>query len=240
MIIIKICHFRRFSPGGLINMSTIKRFLATVVFVIFISGITCTGALPKGASCIVMPSRYTVIQFAFDMIRLRQSIYLVSYDREPSSGSIVLHIWDDNNKAWQGIGLEQYLAGSIFSEQPKSVVLLGMGKDLPQELTGVSSWCTDMFRVTSLDIVTLVKSFHDAYNFNKREWQWLADKYGITYEDRNEERRRYGRYGKPGEKLEAPAPETQIELRIPEGPIEIISQPVSIDEEIPFIEPDRK
>ena len=73
-------------------------------------------------------------------------------------------------------------------------------------LDAVRSLCPDAKRLPKLNPVDLANGMNEVMEFSGHEWRWLADRYKLTLNDRNWERRRYGRYGKPGETRKTPPP----------------------------------
>jgi len=188
------------------------------------------GNVVEGPTCIVIPTRPTLVQFSFDMLRLRREIYLVAQDKEIGGDATVLHVWDDASQDWVRIGVEEYVAGTIFTQTPKRLIVVGGQADVPEELAAAPAWAGEAYQIESLDLVTVLNKFQIIFKFNEREWKWLAKRYNITFEDLNAERRRYGRYGRPGEGKDPAMPgevkeEPVIQDSMPEGPIEIITAP---------------
>ncbi len=205
-----------------------SHFLKIICAALVLVGVCSVEAgVVEGATCIVVPTRHTVVQFSFDLLRLRREIYLVAQDKEIGGDATVLHIWDDSTQDWVRIGVEEYVAGTVFTQKPKRLIVVGGENDVPVELAAAPEWAEEAYQVESLDLVTLLNKFQIIFRFNEREWQWLAKRYNITFEDVNAERRRYGRYGKPGENkkpMPGEVPEESLELA-PDGPIEIITEP---------------
>lgn len=207
-----------------------SRFLVFVCALMVVLGFSSSEAgLVDGPTCIVIPTRYTIVQFSFDLIRLRRDIYLVAHDKEIGGTATVLHVWDEKTQDWIRVGVEEYVAGTVFTELPKRLIMVGGRNDLPEELAAAPAWASEVHQVESLDLVKVLNNFQTVFHFNEREWQWLAQRYNITFEDLNAERRRYGKYGKPG--AEKPAGSMPGAVRgeefkpVPQGPIEIITAP---------------
>lgn len=205
-----------------------SRFLKLICVAFLFIGICNVEAnVVEGATCIVIPTRHTVVQFSFDLLRLRRQIYLVAQDKEIGGDATVLHVWDDSAQDWVRIGVEEYVAGTVFTQTPKRLIVVGGENDVPEELAAAPAWAEEAYQVESLDLVTLLNKFQIIFRFNEREWKWFAKRYNITFEDLNAERRRYGRYGKPGEtksKMPDAAREEKLEPA-PAGSIEIITAP---------------
>jgi hypothetical protein len=214
-------------------MNKVKCVIAVVLAMFVVAGCASLGGGRKGPTCIVLPSRFAVVQFAFDMARLRQSVYLLAYDKMPETGAAVLHIWNEKDRSWVKSGVEQYVAGDVFAELPKTVVLLGTDADLPMEIAGVPGWCSEVVSIEKLDLVSMMNGFDEIYAFSAREWNWLAERYEVKYEDLNAELRRYGRYGRPGEENKAqltpPQEKAPGPLVVPEGPFKITTEEVEAE-----------
>lgn len=208
----------------------IKSRLLTFVFALIVTfGFAGSQAgVVEGPTCIVIPTRYTIVQFSFDLMRLRRDIYLVAHDKEIGGDATVLHVWDDKTQDWVRVGVEEYVAGTVFTALPKRLIVVGGQNDLPEELASAPSWVSEAYQIESLDLVQILNRLQTVFRFNEREWQWLAKRYNITFEDLNAERRRYGKYGKPGEENQASMPGAVREEKlepVPAGPIEIITAP---------------
>ena len=68
-------------------------------------------AADGGQVLLVIPARYTAVQFAFNIAKLR-SIYVAAYDTEGREGSLVMHVWDSEAREWVGTSLAEYQLGS--------------------------------------------------------------------------------------------------------------------------------
>ncbi len=193
-----------------------------------ISVINVEASVVEGPTCVVVPTRPTLVQFSFDLLRLRRQIYLVAQDKEIGGDATVLHVWDDATQDWIRIGVEEFVAGTVFTKTPKRLIVVGGEADVPEELAAAPSWTEEAYQIESLDLVAVLNKFQIIFKFNEREWKWLAKRYNITFEDLNAERRRYGRYGRPGEDRNQAMPgevKTEPVNPVPVGPIEIISAP---------------
>lgn len=206
---------------------TKMRFIMSMVVVLLTLGVCSADAgVVEGSTCIVIPSRHTVVQFSFDVLRLRRNVYLVAYDKEIGGSSTVMHVWDAKTQDWVRVGVEEYVAGTVFTQTPSRLIVTGARDDLPEELAAAPSWTAEAYQIESLDLVALLNKLQEVFKFNEREWKWLASRYDIKYEDLNAERRKYGKYGKPGEKKAAMPGEVSAPVSPSgESTIEIISAP---------------
>jgi len=182
-----------------------------------------------GQVLLVIPARYTVVQFAFDIARMR-SVYLAAYDTEGKDDSLVLHVWDSEAREWVRTNLDEYRSGAIFLTKPKSVVIVGTGERVPAGIGEASSWGGKVRQVSTLGIADMANALHAELSFDAAEWRWLARRYGLKLQDRNAERRRYGRYGPPGSRRERPVQKNVEEDVVMPRPV--VEKPVM--EEKPF------
>jgi hypothetical protein len=152
---------------------------------------TALAARRNTTDVLVVPSRYTIVQLAFDIVALRD-VALVTYGNSVTSGDLLLHAWDANSGTWKRITAEEYAIGAFSSREPDEMFLVGIDDDLPSAVIAGASQARNVTRIDTLSVVTVV----------------LADRHGLKIKDSNYERRRWGRYGPPGQKK---APES-VEL----------------------------
>jgi len=180
----------------------------TRLFCLTLMVITSLGATARAArrdAVIVMPGRYTVVQFAFDVARIRP-VELVAYDKGVGDEPLLLHVWDAAAADWKPADIAAYQDGSLFDAQPKQAFLIGGDADLPAEIADGSAWCKKVTRISSLKVVDMANSMNAKLNFSGKEWKRLAQRHNLELADDNAERRRYGRYGKPGTESNEPRP----------------------------------
>lgn len=171
-----------------------------------------TAAMARQAErvLLVIPARYTVVQFAFDMARVRD-VSLVAYDQLPKTTEPVLHVWDPQSRAWERISLSAYSSGSMFADSIDRAILVGNDATLPASLAESTAWADKVDRIQSLQIADLANGMAPILKFSPAEWQWLSRRYELKLEDQNWERRRYGKYGKPGKERSMPPAARQKE-----------------------------
>ena len=202
----------------------LKFAMFMAVFATFLGLIVVSDTIATEPTVIVMPSRYTVVQFAFDVARLRRNVYLMTYEKLASSKAPAYHVWDETKQDWVRVELNDYLTGAIFAATPKNVVLIGSDKDVVSELTAAPAYCQVPLRVQALDVVTLVNSLNKVMEFTAREWKWLGERHQIEFKDLNADRRKYGKYGKPGSDITMPEAKIAQPETIVITPVEV-SQP---------------
>jgi len=184
----------------------------------------------KDPTLLVVPSHYTTVQLAFDIAKLKRNILIVSFSEIGVKTGQALFIWDSNTSAWVKITFADYNAGTVFAVKPQRVIIIGSEKDVPPVLGEVSSWCSDVKRIPTLSIKETINFLNQSFDFSVFEWRWLAKEYDLKLEDKNAERRRYGRYGKPGERVKAPMPVTPTPV---DPKVEKPATPVMIQSEAP-------
>lgn len=188
---------------------------------------TTMAARRNTADVIVVPSRYTIVQLAFDIVALRD-VALVAYGNSATTGELLLHVWDANNRKWKRITVDEYAVGAFSSHVPDEMILVGSDNDLPAAIIAGASQASNVTRIDTLNLVTVVNTLHKRMHFKEHEWQLLAERHGLKIKDANYERRRWGRYGPPGTKKtpesaqlpeeETEEPETVEPARL--GPVE--------------------
>jgi len=182
-------------------MKYVKQIAVVLAAAVVMCGSSVYAAKGDG-SVLVVPSRYTVIQLAFDIAALRD-VTLVSYENSDADKDPVLYRWDAFSSAWKVLTADEYAVGSFSAATPTEMILVGSGSDLPATLIAGASQAKKVSRIESLNIVDMVNSLNKSMKFTPREWQILSERHGFTYKDKNEERRRWGRYGPPGERKAA-------------------------------------
>ena len=165
----------------------------------------------RSESALVIPARYRVVKLAFDVANLTGA-QLISYQVVPGKPDPVLHIW--RGTEWLELPLQEYMSGA-FLPQPKTVTVVGSDADVPP--AGVEyGGRAKLVRVGTVDVVGMVTDYDKVYQFTAVEWQWLAERNGLKLVDENSERRRYGRYGRPGSEAQpepAPAPRPAAQIK---------------------------
>lgn len=173
-------------------MKTICR--AFLVVSILLTVIPFTNGADAPATLLVVPSRYTIVQLAFDVAKLRPTT-LVAYEVEPRHKTMVLHRWDANANDWMRMAQEDYTSGMAYRPVPLRAILVGGDADLPAALTELPSGM-DVQRIPTLKVAPMVNALNETLSFTPSEWRWLARRHRLELEDLNAERRRLGKYGR--------------------------------------------
>ncbi len=140
------------------------------------------GLWDKGYSLIVVPARFSVIQFMFDVIDQRPGV-LVSYqvdERRPDAGP-VLHVW--NGQEWLPISLHDFRELNFVQQTPTRVILVG-GTDLvPADIRDAVSWMPEMIELRDMANASMLNDLDPAMQWKRTEWKWFAKRYNMQIED---------------------------------------------------------
>ena len=159
------------------------------------------GAASSSGTVIVMPARVRVVQLAFQVASVKD-VGLVAYNNSPALAEPLIHYW--NGHEWKQITREEYLAGSFLPASVANVFILGDSTSLPVFMTWNPTWAKHTHKTADLNVASLLNEFGPVLKFSRSDWQWLADQNELTLDDRNAERRRFGRWAQPN--AEAPVP----------------------------------
>lgn len=209
-----------------------KRFVRIAVLLSgFLAATTrpalCQNEGGEASLLLVFPPRPRLAQLAFDFARLR-SVNLLAYQTDPRTGKVALHAW--NGQAWADATPDDYNTGTR-GIVAREVVVIGSEQDVPVVVAGQPSWCVAMRRVPTTDLGAIVNVVAETLSLKSGEWKWLARRYDLKLEDLNAERRRHGKYGRPGV---APAEKQTLPPEKVELPPEDLPAPVRV---IPPSEP---
>lgn len=129
----------------------------------------------EDAVLLVTPSRYAVMQVAFDVAR-RYPTVLVSY--QGSAAEPVLHVW--NGYEWMPLSLADYQSGAFLQSYPGRTIFLGDDALLPSGLRSIGAWCDKSTQVPNLDTYELVNGIGRYLPFTPADWRWFAGRYNLT------------------------------------------------------------
>lgn len=169
---------------------------------------------------IVAPARYSVIQFAQDVLQRTPSV-LVSYQGEAASPDPLLHAW--NGSEWVPVSLKDYREVSFLQRVPDRTILIGGRDILPQVLVDASSWSPRVERITDLNTSGLVNEFGRILNWRTSEWRWFAKRYNLSLEDEAAARRQSSWYDQTGPLPDRPRPlGTLLETSPENAPVPVV------------------
>ena len=170
-----------------------RRIVALMLILIsgFVASASEAARKPKGVSMLVVPSRYSVIQVAFDIVAHYQ-VVLVSYQGDASTENPLIHAW--NGQEWVYISVSDYVDGRFLQVMPSRTILVGDAALLPPVMDAVSVWCPYVVTIDSIDTSSLVNGLGAFFSFSPRQWEWYAKRYNLTLEDVNAAERRKSWY----------------------------------------------
>jgi len=145
---------------------------------------------------LMIPPRHTIIKIGLDICALRPAV-MITY-QDPGGTEPVLHVWNPDPREWVRVSPDTYAAGSMFRSRPREVIVISGQEGVPEAVREASAALAPVREVNSLDLVSVINALNDSLKFDRGEWRWLADRYGLTLKDVNADRRRYGKYGPPG------------------------------------------
>ena len=201
-----------------------KTLLRTAALVVLFGGFDT--AIADSSTMMIVPARPRAILMGQDMAVLR-NCNLVSYQGTPGQVDPVMHAW--HNRAWRQISVDILGNPQSYETNPRTILVFGHPNELPQSITEAARRvCRDVRLIPTLDVVTMITSLNDLYEFKDGEWRALANRYDLNIKDINERRRKYGRYGPPGSRPDynqAPPPKP-LDLETQEiNPQPLIEEP---------------
>ncbi|NCA83256.1 MAG: hypothetical protein EOM72_11015 [Opitutae bacterium] len=153
-----------------------KAIWMLAVAAVVVGGAAATpAAAQEDAVLLVAPSRFEVMQVAFDVAR-RYPTVLVSY--QGSGKEPVLHVW--NGYEWMPLSLADYQSGAFLQSYPARAVFLGDDALLPAGLRSISAWCDKSTQIPDLGTHELVNGIGRYLPFTPADWRWFAGRYNLT------------------------------------------------------------
>ncbi len=224
------------------TINKIHTYVLSFFFMLIMCGMLYAES-KENATLMVFPARKSIVQLAFDFARL-EPVTLVTYNSESDISEPSLYIWKKSLNNWVKIDMDDYRSASLFQPKPSEVIILGNDDRILSTMKQASQWCQNVKVISKLDIVTVVNKVNESLNFSPRGWKWLAKRHELEISDLNAERRRYGKYGKPGEtkvpEETAPMPKTEQEpIVIPPVTSTSTAQPVQKETVAPIAEQEK-
>ena len=107
----------------------------------------------------------------------------------------VLHL--RSGADWKYISLADFVDKTFTPSAIRQVIIIGDEELVPAALLHSMPWCAEVVRLPSLQIGELINGLDPILKWRSREWQWLADRYGLELTDLNAARRGYNPYDTP-------------------------------------------
>lgn len=194
---------------------------------------------------LAVPARHMLVNLAFDLADMHpQDLDIVCYSQAATEEGIHLECFDRVSWRWRTLDMETWQHQGTFRPGARRMVLVG--NDATAQRLRVTSWATRIQQADGTQPHEVANAVHRELRLSRPQWQRLAKTHGFKLEDRNVERRRYGRYGPPGgprASRERPTPEP-LRITIPANeqvvvPLEPethqeIETPVKIEIEAPI------
>lgn len=153
-----------------------KLFWISLAWLVALGGPAVSSAVAQqDAVLLVVPSRYSVMQVAFDVAR-RYPTVLVSY--QGTIAEPVLHVW--NGYEWMPLSLTDYQSGAFLQSYPGRTAFLGDDALLPASLRSISAWCNQVIQLPNLETHELVNGIGRYLPFTPADWRWFAGRYNLT------------------------------------------------------------
>ena len=153
--------------------------MKNLMWILAVAAMTGPAAAParaqENAVLLVTPSRYSVMQVAFDVAR-RYPTVLVSY--QGTAAEPVLHVW--NGYEWMPLSLADYQSGAFLQSYPARAIFLGDDALLPASLRSINNWCAQSTQVPGLGNHELVNGIGSYLPFTPADWRWFAGRYNLT------------------------------------------------------------
>jgi len=171
------------------SVTSWKRIAAAVALAVVSS------APAQAFTLVVAPARYSVLQFAFDLLS-RTPAVLISYQGDATSGEPRLHAW--NGTEWVALSMKDYREVNFLEQLPSETILIGSDTVLPASLIEASAWAPHISRAYDLTTGALVNDFGRILKWRESEWKWFAKRYNLRLEDESMQRRNSSWYDQPG------------------------------------------
>jgi hypothetical protein len=149
-----------------------------------------------GQPVLVIPARPRVVQFAQDLAQLKP-LTLIAAQSVPGSDEIVMHQWI--NGEWHSVDWESYRRGSFPVTPVGPLMIVGDRSIVATDVAEEALWAPAVKRVETVNIADLINFFGPTLELSTRQMRWLSKRYDVQLTDLNADRRRWGRYGPPGQ-----------------------------------------
>ncbi len=188
----------------------------------------------KPRMVLLFPARPALVQTAFDAAWLRP-VDLVSYDTD-HAGNLLMWHWNPAQRQWIDLPAEALRSSLLMREKQADVLVIGDDPQIVTDIQAATVWAESVDTLLDLNKLPVFNRLNKSLQFSPREWRWLAERHGLQLQDVNVSRRRYGRWGPPGQRTEKTRP--AILPQIPLEPRRGVSprSSISVSEPVETIE----
>lgn len=124
---------------------------------------------------------------------------VVVYPSRGNPGNLGLHLWDLARWRWRPLAWARWTAGDFQRNGDKKVLLIELSPgDSAPLAEAASDWAAEVEVVEGYGLHEVANALNAHLGFSPSQWQYLARRHDLVLVDRNYERRKYGRFGKPG------------------------------------------
>ena len=178
---------------------------------------TPTTAPKNPRAMVVVPARHIAVKMAQDVASLRNNVFLVTYRGKQNDENPELYFWAEQR--WHPISIDDFAQPGNYKQPPELVMIYASGTHIPSVIIEGASWSENIHFVDSLDVGKMLTTYNEQFAFSEGEFKAIAKRYDIIVEDRNYDRRKYGRYGPPGTSPNQPAPPSSLSTPEEDGAI---------------------
>lgn len=158
-----------------------KTFLVFSAFLLMSGSGFSMGKPPEGISLLLVPARPALVQVGLDMAEQGHAL-LMTYADTTSPDKPFLHLWDGSH--WLRVSPEKFRTGDFLRNPASKLVVVGEESELAARLIEQGlNWSPEVLHLGSLNVTELINQMGKLYQFNRREWEWMARRYDLALED---------------------------------------------------------
>lgn len=167
-----------------IVMKNTSRLLFSLLFTA--TGFSMGTKTPDGLSLLLVPARPAMVQLGMDMAA-REHALLMTYAPETAPDQLFLHIWD--GAKWLRVPQSSFESGTFVKNKTSRLLVVGEENQLTATLIEKAlGWSPEVLHLGSENITDLINQMGRLYEFDRRDWQWISQRYDLQLEDLNQGR----------------------------------------------------
>ena len=165
-------------------MKNVKSKVWIAVMCMTFSAVFSHAARKDEITLVMVPREDAVVQLGLDLAN-KYPMLLVSYALG-ANGTVSLHGWTGTQ--WVNVSVEDFLAGNFFRKGPDSALVVEKsGVEIPENLLPPLDWCTNVAKITTVEMRPLLHLTGQYYDFSFKDWSWFAKRYNIDMDAINPE-----------------------------------------------------